>query len=456
MRTIDEPMVRKLVQNFSHAFGTGFDGVTQIGCQRETYQNLGFGWIYFALARVLEPKRVLVVGSGRGFSVACFGLGMDSNAPTKIVFVDPGYDSWMCDGVATDTAAGFWKDPATTAAHFSSTLGLENVEHLKLRSDEAFARLHAEGERFDLVYIDGEHSYRQSLTDFRSAWALLAPNGVIVAHDARCRDWPGVALAIAHFEAEQTDAQTFTLPLYPGLGLIQRRNPLLTIRRTTTEENEQINQWRRVGKVTARPLDDSEDPRPGIEYDDWRIGLFSVIEDGELVGGFGLKYRVFTENGPDNFRPDGDQELAGFLIYGSVIRTDKRGRGLHSQVIMEVLRWCGEAGFFQITAHRFSDEDKPLRIQKVGEPPEYSAYHVTLRKWAEGSRAQPDRDLAFNVGARHRALELTDLNEALRQELDQCRRDLEGARQELSTLRSSRIWRATAFLRRIVDRPPRR
>jgi hypothetical protein len=449
MRTIDEPMVKKLVQDFSHALGNGFDGVMQKGSQRETFQTLGLGWIYFSLARALELKKILVVGSGRGFSVACFGLGMEP-AGTQIIFVDPGYDSWSVDGMATDTAAGLWKDPVMTAAHFSSQLGLDNVEHLKLRSDEAFAHLQHRKERFDLVYIDGEHSYRQSLSDFRSAWTLLAPNGIIVAHDARCRDWPGVALAIAHFETEQTDAQTFMLPLYPGLGFIQRRNPLLTIRRATAEENSQINEWRRNEKMTLRPLDDLDDPRPGFEYDDPRIGLFSVIEDGELIGGFGLKYRMFTENGSDNFTPYKDEGLSGFLCYGAIIREDKRGRGLWMHVIMELLRWCNADGFFQITANSMSDEDKPWLYRTVGRTPTYLAYHVTLRKRDGDSWTETDKKSASTLDLQNRLSELRIANATIQQAVEQSRRELKDAMQKVSIIKSSRAWRTMAFLRRMV------
>lgn len=91
MRAIDAELVRKLVLEFAHGLGVGFDPVTSHGSQRESLQSLGFGWLYFALARVIEPRRILVVGSGRGFSVACFALGIESDPDAQLVFVDPGY-----------------------------------------------------------------------------------------------------------------------------------------------------------------------------------------------------------------------------------------------------------------------------------------------------------------------------------------------------------------------------
>ncbi len=431
MRVIDEELARKLVREFAHGLDVGFDPATSHGSQRESLRSLGFGWLYFALAQIIEPRRILVVGSGRGFSVACFALGIERNADAQLVFVDPGYAVWPVEG-RTDAAAGLWKDATTTASHFASSLGLHNVRHLPLRSDEAFAQLRRERERFDLVFIDGEHSYKQASADLRSAWELLSPNGLLMAHDAHCPDWPGVALAIAYFEARHAEAQAFTLPLYPGVALIQRRVSLLTIRRATAEENERINQWRRQSEITARPLGDPDDPRVGIDYEDPRIGLFSILEDGELIGGVGMKYCTFTEPGADNFQPDDKQPLAGFLTYGAVIRPDKRGRGRFQFIILEMLRWCGADGYYFITADPISEAGGMLQHRRVGDTPGYVAYHRTLRNKSSGTESQIE-------------------NDSLRREIAGWRRELERSQRALSAVLSSRSWRAIALLRRILN-----
>ena len=435
MRAIDDDLVRKLVLEFAHGVGIGFDPGTSQGCQRESLRSLGFGWLYFALAQVIEPRRILIVGSGRGFSVACFALGIERNPDAQLVFVDPGYEAWSVEDTA-DNATGFWKDAATTASYFASSLGLHNVRHLPLRSDEALAQLRREGERFDLVLIDGEHSYKQALADFRSAWDLLSKNGLLLAHDARCGDWPGVALAIAHLETERAEAQVFTLPLYPGLGLIQRRAPLLIIRRATVEENERINHWRQDSGVTMRPLDDPGDPRAGVDYENPRIGLFSILEDDELIGGFGMKYRTFTEAGADNFQPDDRGPLSGFLCYGIVIRAEKRGRGRWQLVVAELLRRCGVAGYFNITAHQISVDGMPWQHRKVGQTPTHVAYHTTLRR---------------RIGsAAHGATELQIENTALRGEIDELRAELERNAKLVERLESKNI-RLTQLLKENIQ-----
>ena len=53
--------------------------------------NLGFGFLYYGLVRALRPKHLLVIGSGFGFSVVCFALGIKDNGGGALTFVDPSY-----------------------------------------------------------------------------------------------------------------------------------------------------------------------------------------------------------------------------------------------------------------------------------------------------------------------------------------------------------------------------
>jgi len=56
----------------------------------------------------------------------------------------------------------------------------ENPLVLKMFSDEFFKR---NSVKFDLIFVDGDHSHKQSQKDVENALNCLAPNGVIVMHD---------------------------------------------------------------------------------------------------------------------------------------------------------------------------------------------------------------------------------------------------------------------------------
>jgi hypothetical protein len=53
---------------------------------------------------------------------------------------------------------------------------------VRATSDEYFAGLGA-GAEFDVVFVDGEHSFAQSLGDVENALARLSPDGVVLVHD---------------------------------------------------------------------------------------------------------------------------------------------------------------------------------------------------------------------------------------------------------------------------------
>lgn len=52
---------------------------------------------------------------------------------------------------------------------------------VRMTSDEFFKKTCCT--KYDLIFIDGLHTYEQVKTDFDNAWTRLAPNGTVVIHD---------------------------------------------------------------------------------------------------------------------------------------------------------------------------------------------------------------------------------------------------------------------------------
>ncbi len=65
----------------------------------------------------------------------------------------------------------------------------------QMTSDEFFAQNH---ETFDIVFIDGDHSYEQSLRDLNNALRVIPVGGFVVLHDAMPIDYD--ATQITNFE----------------------------------------------------------------------------------------------------------------------------------------------------------------------------------------------------------------------------------------------------------------
>ena len=146
--------------------------------------NLGFGFLYYALVRSLRPKHVLVIGSGYGFSVACFALALRDNGAGRLSFVDPSY-SMLADGpFKTVGGTSQWDDEAKVARRFGRFGVADLVTHYRMRSAEFFAHYEALAlPALDVAFIDGNHSYDNVRRDFHGALRRMRRNGYLLLHD---------------------------------------------------------------------------------------------------------------------------------------------------------------------------------------------------------------------------------------------------------------------------------
>jgi hypothetical protein len=85
----------------------------------------------------------------------------------------------------------------------------DGVNFFALESDEYFRRVSA-GVHFDVIFIDGLHTYQQSRRDLLNAISLLAPGGVIVLDDVYPTD------IFSSIPTNSTDAIRFRRELLPS------------------------------------------------------------------------------------------------------------------------------------------------------------------------------------------------------------------------------------------------
>lgn len=109
-----------------------------------------------------------------------------------------------------------YAQPVTPAFRFETT------------SDAFFANY--VGPRFDLVFIDGDHSAEQVYKDVLNALSVLTPNGLIACHDTyppskayKSSDLCGTACeAVRDLRLAELDISILTLPIMFGITLINR------------------------------------------------------------------------------------------------------------------------------------------------------------------------------------------------------------------------------------------
>lgn len=132
--------------------------------------------------------RILEVGSWRGASAVRF-LKLD---PSRLVLVDPYAvkpdGSWE-GGLTQEELEGVRMKARARVDRFD---GFGVVEWRYEFSPEASQGF--EDESFDLVYIDGDHSYEAVKADMAAWWPKVAPGGTMVLDDHITGRWWGTAV----------------------------------------------------------------------------------------------------------------------------------------------------------------------------------------------------------------------------------------------------------------------
>jgi predicted O-methyltransferase YrrM len=190
--------------------------------QRVEDANLGLGWLYYGLARIVRPKKVVVIGSFRGFVPLVLGKALADNSERgEVWFIDP------------SLVDNFWKDHSAVQEYFAG-LGVSNIRHFLMTTQQFVTseNYRSLGE-IGLVFIDGYHSEEQARFDYEAFQGNLSFDGVILFHDSvrvRTSRMYGADRPYEHrvkcFVDKLKDdpgLQVFDLPFSDGITLVRKR-----------------------------------------------------------------------------------------------------------------------------------------------------------------------------------------------------------------------------------------
>lgn len=193
--------------------------------QRTDDLNLGLGWIYYGLARVARPERIVVIGSYRGFAPMVFARALaDNGEGGRVTFIDP------------SLADDFWSDPALVQAHFAA-YGLHNIDHHCMTTQD-FAQSAAYRELGDvgILLVDGYHTEEQARFDHQTFAPLLGGTGYALFHDSvrdrlsgiYDRNNPYLHTVKLYMDVLRCDPawEVLTLPFGDGLCMVRSSTPV--------------------------------------------------------------------------------------------------------------------------------------------------------------------------------------------------------------------------------------
>lgn len=136
-------------------------------------------------------------------------------------------------------------DPIPPSDTVLSQLRTGSISYYQMASDDFFRHVSRPEDAFDLVFIDGLHTYRQSLEDATNALTRLSPRGIILLHDCSpstaARATPATSLdqlkknppsgwdgywngdvwkTVLYFRASRRDLGCYTLETDHGIGIL--------------------------------------------------------------------------------------------------------------------------------------------------------------------------------------------------------------------------------------------
>jgi len=151
-------------------------------------------WLY-SLCRGMKPKATLEIGLAYGFSTAYFLAAIHQNGAGHHTAIDP-LQGRLWDGIGRQGP---------------QNLGMgASFRFMETKSVDALAHLAERGERFEVIFIDGNHRFDDVLVDFTLSARLCPLGGCIVLDDL----WmSSIRRAVAFIRSNRQDFEEVKTPV---------------------------------------------------------------------------------------------------------------------------------------------------------------------------------------------------------------------------------------------------
>ncbi|GEM_PF-1903649 len=150
--------------------------------------------LLYSLTRLIRPKVAVEIGTAKGNAAIAIGQALKDNGHGILYTIDPEDQHLVHIAIRKSGLRKWIKYIVDYSYNIIPKLGLE---------------------KFDLVFIDGDHRYEHVLKDFNLIKDLITPGGVIVFHDVNLKHFDGPRRVVEQIR-NGSDFDVLELPTLSG------------------------------------------------------------------------------------------------------------------------------------------------------------------------------------------------------------------------------------------------
>ena len=177
-------------------------------------------WLLYGICRSLKPSIAVEIGSARGKSACFIGAALKENGVGHLYAIDPHTSTNWNDYESVDTYE-------VMQSHLGKW-GVADV--VTIIREHSKAGLPLVPKPIDLIFIDGDHSYKGVEADWELALPYMSSFGVIVFHDTlwdieQRSEWYRTDMGVPKFveEIRNRGYPVITIDRDCGVSIVQAR-----------------------------------------------------------------------------------------------------------------------------------------------------------------------------------------------------------------------------------------
>lgn len=173
-----------------------------------------------------------------------------------------------------------------------------SIKLIEIKSKDYFDRTAQTNEKFDVIFVDGSHTFQEAYRDIIQALNSLTVNGFLLVDDTVPEDefsaLPDHSLCNSKRKSLGLNRETWSGDVYLAILAISKFHPEVGIHTIIGPQHPQSILWRKRSLVNEIPITQAEITNlKSISYEE----VFNSFEYANSIFNFGLERSVFKKLG---------------------------------------------------------------------------------------------------------------------------------------------------------------